>query len=109
MPFRPERVVVHPDVEEQYDAWEEGARDGAQPAQAVWNSFQTALMRVKRDGQWGEVIPKRAIPRYFRKRYGVENLYCIDLASFHRCFYTIVGRDIVFLDLVDHDTYDDWF
>lgn len=107
--FQPDKVVIHPEVEDQYDTWEAAAEEGKQPAQAVWNSFETALFRIKNDGQWGEVIPKSSIPPYFRKKYGVENLYCVDLASFHRCFYTIVNRDIVFLDLVDHDTYDDWF
>ncbi len=107
--FEPDKVVIHPEVEDQYEAWEEAAEQGEQPAQAIWNGFETALLRIKNDGQWGEVIPKSDIPSYFRKKYGAENLYCVDLASFHRCVYTIVNRDIVFLDLVDHDTYDDWF
>lgn len=109
LPFKPNRVVIHPDLEEQSDAWEAAAGEGEQPARAIWNAFQTALWRIKNEGQWGEVIPKSEIPAYFRERDGAENLYCVDLASFHRCFYTIVNRDIVFLDLVDHDTYDEWF
>lgn len=109
LPFEPNKVVVHPELEDQYDAWGSAAGKGEQPAQAIWNSFKTALWRIKNDGQWGEVIPKSDIPAYFQERYGVENLYCVDLASFHRCFYTIVHRDIVVLDLVDHDTYDQWF
>lgn len=48
-------------------------------------------------------------PAYFVQKYGVINLYCIDLADFHRCFYTIEGRGVVFLDLVDHRQYDKWF
>jgi hypothetical protein len=32
----------------------------------------------------------------------------VDL-GFHRCFYTIEGRDVIFLDLVDHEQYDRWF
>jgi hypothetical protein len=61
---------------------------------------------IKRDGQWGEVIP--SIPLHFA-RYGVRNLYCVDLPAFHRAFYTIQKRDVVFLDLVDHRTYDRLF
>jgi hypothetical protein len=74
---------------------------------ALWKSFQTAVGRIKLDGQWGEVIPR--VPAYFVERYGVRHLYCVDLAFFHRAFYTIEGRDVVFLDLVDHATYDRWF
>jgi hypothetical protein len=33
----------------------------------------------------------------------------VDLAFFHRAFYTIEARDVVFLDIVDHARYDEWF
>ena len=62
--------------------------------------------RIKSDGQWDEVIPRSSIPGYFRSKYGVTNLYCVDLPDVHRVFYTIRGRDVVMLDLVDHRQYD---
>ena len=105
--FRPNRVILHHEVEESYAAVEAAAAAGRKEGAALWKSFQAAIARVKTDGQWGEVIPK--IPAYFAKRYGARNLYCIDLAFFHRAFYTIQGRDVIFLDLVDHPTYDKWF
>lgn len=43
MPFRPIEIVIHPDVESDYESWEDSASMGRQPAQAVWRSFQTAL------------------------------------------------------------------
>ena len=105
--FRPNRALLHPEVEKAYAAIEVAAKAGRKEEAALWRSFQTALLRVKADGQWGEVIP--AIPAYFASRYGVGNLYCVDLAFFHRAFYTIQDRDIIFLDVVDHATYDKWF
>jgi len=109
MPFRPGRCAIHPDVEEMYGALERAANAGRKPEAAVWKGFRAALSRIKADGQWGEVIPTSAIPAHFRRKYGATNLYCVDLASFRRCFYTIVNRDVVFLDIVDHATYDRWF
>ncbi len=88
---------------------EAGAAKSRQPAQAIWKGFKTAIARIKADGQWGEVIPQSGIPEYFRSEYGVTNLYCIDLAAFHRFFYTLRDRDVVVLDLVDHGTYDRLF
>jgi hypothetical protein len=105
--FRPSGVIFHPEVEPIYAAIESGYRAGRKEEAALWRSFQTALLRIKSDGQWGEVIPR--IPSYFVERYGARNLYCIDLAFFHRAFYTIEGRDVIFLDLVDHGTYSKWF
>jgi hypothetical protein len=109
MPFRPDAIVVHPDLEEAYAAWESLALRREQPAQAIWKSLQTAIARIRVDGQWGDVIRQEWIPSHFRERYGVSNLYCVDLAAFHRAFYTIVNRTVVFLDLVDHPAYDRWF
>ena len=109
MPFRPRSVVAHDALTEQYAGWEREARAGRQPAAAIWKGLQTAILRLKQDGQWGEVIPPRSIPNHFRSHYGLENLYCVDLASFHRLFYTILDRDVVLLEIVDHTTYDKWF
>lgn len=64
---------------------------------------------MRQDGQWGEVIPADAIPTHFRRKYRVINLYCVDLAGFRRSFYTINGRDVIFLDMVSHAQYDRWF
>lgn len=109
MPFRPAVVVIHPAVQADYDRWEALAKSGKQPAAAIWKRVQLAVSRVKADGQWGEVIPRSKIPAHFTTNYGVTNLYCVDLASFHRCFYTIRDRDVIFLDIVDHATYDRLF
>ncbi len=109
MPFRPDAVVIHPDLDDAYSSWESLAKQGKQPAQAIWKSLETALARIRLNGQWGDIIRQESIPPYFRERYGVSNLYCIDLAAFHRSFYTIVNRTVILLDLVDHPAYDRWF
>ena len=105
--FAPAAVVIHPDVEPEYHRIAAGARANRKEEAALWKSFQTAVTRIKLDGQWGEVIPR--IPPYFVEHYGVSNLYCIDLAFFHRAFYTIEGKDVIFLDLADHEQYSRWF
>ncbi|MGB0651759.1 MAG: hypothetical protein ACPGQL_01030 [Thermoplasmatota archaeon] len=107
--FRPTTLVIHPDVDSAYAALEVAASAGTKPQQAIWKRLLAARTRIQADGQWGEVIPRDDIPAYFVDRYDVTNLYCIDLKGDVRCFYTIDGRDIVFLDLVDHDQYDLWF
>jgi hypothetical protein len=82
---------------------------GRQPAQAVWKSLQSEMVRLRLNAQWGEVVRRHSIPHYFREKYGLSNLYCVDLAAFHRCFCTIVNQAVIPLDIVDHPTYDKWF
>ncbi len=109
MPFHPDEVIVHPELDASYEAWAALAAQARQPAQALWKSLQAVIVRLRADAQWGEVVRQRSIPGYFRERYGVSNLYCTDLAAFHRCFYTIANRQVILLDIVDHPTYDKWF
>ncbi|MFI5417949.1 MAG: hypothetical protein ACHQ2Y_03505 [Candidatus Lutacidiplasmatales archaeon] len=106
MPFRPTSVVVHPAAQELFDRRDRAAAEGRQPEQAIWNRLQAAIARVKADGQCGEVIPPRSIPRRYIREFGLTNLYCVDLPSFHRFFYTIKDRVVIVLDLVDHREYD---
>ena len=53
-------------------------------------------------GSGGRSVRQESIPNYFREKYGVSNLYRMDLAAFHRSFYTIANRSIILLDIVDH-------
>jgi hypothetical protein len=107
--FAADAVRIHPDCQTQYDRLEKDARDGRKPGASIWKSLQAAFQRAKRSAQFADPIPVRSIPRHFRERYDVSNLYCVDLADFHRGLYTLVGRVVVFLDVVDHAQYDKWF
>ena len=107
--FSPSEIVIHPDVDHDYRQLEEAAKAGKKPQQAIWKRFQAAKLMIRSDGQWGDVIKKAEIPAYFREKYDVQNLYCVDLKNDVRCFYTIDSQDVVFLDIVDHDEYDKWF
>jgi hypothetical protein len=101
--------LIHPDVQSAYDDCEKAGKAKKQPEQAIWKSLQTAFLRARASAQFADPVPGRAIPTYFRDRYGIVNLYCVDLAHSWRGFYTIEGRSVVFLDFVDHAKYDEWF
>jgi hypothetical protein len=117
VPFRPTSITIYPGVQEKFDKIGGLAAKGQQPARAVQKSLDAAVARIKADGQWGEVIPPRSIPKVYTRTLGVTNLYCADLSGFHRLFYTIRDRAVILIDLVDHVEYDrlmghwnaDWF
>lgn len=104
--MRPERVLVHPLFQPKLDALEVRARAGQRPWTALWRAYQAALWRLQGDLQAGDVVRRGKIPRSFADRYGVENLYVMDLAGFHRLAYTIVDRDVLLPDLMGHPEYD---
>jgi mRNA-degrading endonuclease RelE of RelBE toxin-antitoxin system len=107
--FKADEFRIHPDHDAAYRVLEDAAKKGQKPQQAIWKRFKAARKMLDHDPLWGDVIRAGAIPAYFRERYGVENLYCIDLKGDVRCFYTIDERTVLFLDIVDHDQYDKWF
>lgn len=107
--FRAEEFRIHPDHDAAYAALEHAAAKGRKPQQGIWKRFLAARLMLNQDPLWGDVIRAADIPRYFKDRYGLENLYCLDLKNDVRCFYTIDERDVVFLDIVDHQEYDKWF
>ncbi|MES2154502.1 MAG: hypothetical protein V4510_05135 [bacterium] len=106
--FRASEVVIHPDLDAAFRRIEAEAAAGRQPSAAIWKSLLTAFQRAKTSAQFADPIPPRRIPAHVR-RYGLANLYCVDLADFHRGFYTLEGRRVIFLDVVDHRQYDEWF
>jgi len=107
--FKPASVGIHKDVDADYRALEAAARSGSKPQQGIWKRLAAARIRLAQDALWGDVIPFEDIPDYFRTRYDVDNLYCLDLKGDVRCFYTVAAAGILFLDIVDHEEYDKWF
>lgn len=107
--FKADAFRIHPDHDAAYAVLEEAAGRGSKPQQGIWKRFQAARFMLNQDPLWGDVIRSADIPQYFRDRYAVDNLYCIDLKNDVRCFYTIDEHDVIFLDIVDHDEYDLWF
>jgi hypothetical protein len=68
MPFRPDEIIVHDEVVQAYESWESLALQGRQPAQAVWKSLQSTIVRLRSNAQWGKVIRQPSMPAYFRDR-----------------------------------------
>ena len=70
---------------------------------------------VKENFRYGQPVAKALIPKEYRLKYGVTNLYHVKLPSFWRMLYSIVSGDggveiIAFvLDILDHPTYDKKF
>lgn len=70
---------------------------------------------IKANPHYGNPIAKKLIPQEYKDKYGVSNLFRIELPNFWRMFYTLTDGEtnieiIAFvLDLVDHPTYDKKF
>ena len=61
----------------------------------------------------GEGIRKEQIPKYYKVKYGVDNLYRYELPKYHRACYTITCIENVWyasiLEVMSHPEYDKRF
>ena len=68
---------------------------------------------LKRDMHRGTQIEKSKIPKEYILKYGVSNLWKIDLPSYWRIIYTIIGNEFeiisILLEFMDHKEYDKRF
>lgn len=66
---------------------------------------------IKLNPQYGDPISKRIIPREYKEKYNVTNLFRVELPNFWRMLYTLIegGTKIEIIsfviDIIDHKTY----
>ena len=70
---------------------------------------------VKSNPHYGNPISKKIIPEIYRRKYGVNNLFRVELPNFWRMLYTLTEGEtkveiIAFvLDIVNHKNYNKKF
>ncbi len=61
----------------------------------------------------GDQVKKSQIPAYYVKKYGITNLWRIELSNYWRLIYTIQSDEVEIidfvLDIVNHKEYDKKF
>ena len=72
-----------------------------------------ALDNIEQNAFCGIQIPKKLIPKEYKKRFGIENIWKYDLPKGWRLIYSIVNNDIVVISLVlewfNHKSYEKRF
>ena len=81
----------------------------------IFLSLKQKLEHIEKNPHYGEPISKKIIPEVYKIKYGITNLFRIELPQFWRMLYTLTSEDdeveiIAFiLDVVDHKKYDKRF
>ena len=112
--MKPVRVILSPEAEEVYMHLNEEAAHSK-----VERSILTAIDKKKdlitANPHYGEPISKKRIPRGYVVKYGITNLFRVELPNYWRMLYTLTNNDtqveiIAFvLDIMDHPAYDKKF
>ncbi len=112
--MKPVRVILSAEAEEVYKYLNEQAPD-SKIEQTILNALQKKIELIKANKDYGEPIGKKLIPKEYAERYGVTNLFKVDLPNFWRMLYTLTNGGMqveiiaFILDIIDHNKYNKKF
>ena len=106
MPFK---VVGIDEFNKEYDELKASASDGDSGNSELLKKLAKAVTKLKQNYRAGKHVPKDRIPEYYAVRYGVTNLWKLDLDKNYRLIYTLRGTSVeimcVLLEFFDHKKY----
>jgi len=107
-------VVLSPEAEEVYYYLNEQAPK-SKIEHSILNAVNKKIELIKANPHYGDPIAKRLFPAEYVQKYGITNLFRVELPNFWRMMYTLTEGEskieiIAFvLDVVNHKEYDKKF
>jgi hypothetical protein len=108
------KIILSPEAEEVYKHLNEQAPSSKQE-RMILNAINNKVDLIKANHHYGNPVAKKLIPKEYKKKYGVTNLFRVELPNFWRMLYTLTDGEseveiIAFvLDFIDHGAYDKKF
>ena len=108
------KVVLSPEAEEVYKHLNKEAPT-SKTERMILNAINKKVELIKMNHHYGDPITKDLIPQEYKEKYGVKNLFRVELPNYWRMLYTLTDDEtnieiIAFvLDLIDHSTYNKKF
>jgi len=95
---------------EEYAKLRQRAEGGHGEAKYLLKIIDKGIAKLKRDREAGKRISKQLMPREYLVKYGVTNLWKLNLDRYWRMIYTIVGDDVrlvsIIIEVLNHKKYD---
>ena len=104
------RIILSKNAKEVYEFLNEEAPNSKQE-RSILNAVNQKIEFIKLNPHYGNPIPKRLIPKEYIKKYGITNLFRVELPSFWRMLYTLTegGTKVevvsFVLDILNHPAY----
>lgn len=108
------KVILSSEAEEVYRYLNQQASH-SKTEQSILNSVNKKKELIKANPHYGEPISKDKIPSEFKEKYGITNLFWVELSNRWRMLYSLTNDDnqieiIAFvLDITDHKKYNKKF
>ena len=108
------KVILSPEAEEVYKYLLKESED-SKIEKSIFNAIKKKVDLIKINTHYGDPIAKKLIPKEYKDKYGVTNLFRVELPNFWRMLYTLTNDNneieiIGFvLDIIDHKKYNKKF
>ena len=103
------RVILSPEAKEVY-IYLNNKAPSSKAERMLLKAIKDKVELIKENRGYGNPIAKSLIPKEYRQKYGVTNLFRVELPCFWRMLYTLKGKSeieiIAFVvDIMDHKKY----
>lgn len=108
------KIVLSPEAKEVFEYLNREAVN-SKNERTLLKSIKQKIEFIKENPQYGNPLSKKLIPDEYKIRYGITNLFRVELPNFWRMLYTLIEGEskieiISFiLDIIDHPSYDKKF
>ena len=108
------RVIFSPEAEEVYNYLNKESVS-SKKERMILRAFNDKVKLIKTNPHYGNPIAKRLIPKDYQLKYGITNLFRVELPNFWRMLYTLADGEseieiIAFvLDIINHKAYNKKF
>jgi hypothetical protein len=108
------KVILSPEAEEVYQYLNRESAS-AKTERMILKAVNHKIELIKANPHYGDPIAKNLIPKEYILKYGVNNLFRVELPNFWRMLYTLTNGgtnlEIVsfVLDIIDHKVYNKKF
>ena len=106
-------IRLSPEAEEVYKRLNAEAEQNKQ-SRMILKAINQKKELIKTNVHYGDALAKNLIPEEYKVRYGVNNLFRVELPAFWRMLYTLTNNEQIeiiafILDIIDHPSYEKKF
>ncbi len=108
------RIVLSPEAKEIFEYLNREA-ETSKAEKMILKAVKQKSEIIKQNPHYGDPIAKKLIPNEYKKKYGITNLFRIELPNYWRMLYTLTEGETIIeiiafvLDIIDHKTYNKKF
>ena len=98
----------------EYENLKRRKAEGQGEAEYLFKIIGKGIEKLKQNHEAGQKIPRQMWPKYYVQKYGVNNLWRLQLDDFWRMIYTLTKEEkvelvAVILEVMDHNDYNKRF